>query len=398
MVRLLRSIAIVLVISSGLLSACALSAPIEQTPALQTQVVTGSITLTPVTFDPNQPKGDAIHINGAGATFPLLIYAEWAYAYSYVDPTVMISYQGIGSGGGKKAILDRSVDFAGSDSLLTADEYTAGKDLQMIPTLAGAVVVIYNFKPAKAYPVDFKMPKLVLDRQTLVDIYNGKVRKWNDPKIITLNPLLVDYLSDSIINVAHRSDSSGTTELFTKSLTSFSADWTAGGSALVVWPVDKAGNGIGGQGNQGVAAAVINTPNSIGYVELSYAVSNGLVYADMINKAGKLVTANAASLASAMNDFGTANITDKLTETIVDGSGEGSWPISGYTYLILHTVSMTDCTKALKLLDYIRWTLTDKSAADRAANLGYAILPGAVRDLVFIKLSEVTCNGQPLTE
>ena len=121
----------------------------------------------------------------------------------------------------------------------------------------------------------------------------------------------------------HRSDGSGTTEIFTKSLTSFSPDWTADGASSVEWPVDKAGNGVGGKGNQGVSAAVINTSNSIGYVEISYAVSNNLSFADMVNKAGKKVTANADSLASAMNDFSGA-FNDKLTATIVDAPGAGS--------------------------------------------------------------------------
>jgi phosphate transport system substrate-binding protein len=145
-----------------------------------------------------------------------------------------------------------------------------------------------------------------------------------------------------------------------------------------------------------VAAVVINTPNSIGYVEISFAVSNGLTYADMINKAGKKVTADAKSIASAINTFGPKAFNDKLNATIVDGSGDGDWPIVGYTYLILHTTSMPDCTKAQKLLEYIHWTLTDASAADRASKLGYAVLPGEVRDAVLAKLGEVTCNGNPV--
>jgi phosphate transport system substrate-binding protein len=396
MTRWVRPFASVLVFITCLLSACSPFAPIEPTPLTQTQAVNKTITpiLTPI--EPTRPGNGSIQINGAGATFPQLIYAEWAYAYAYVDPTVVIDYQGIGSSGGKKAILDGSVDFAGSDSLLTPEEYIAGKDLQMYPMLAGAVVVIYNFKPVKVYPAEFNAPRLVLDRQTLVDIYNGKVRKWIDPKIITLNPQLADYLPDATITVVHRSDGSGTTELFTKSLTSFGPDWTAGASTNIEWPIDKAGNGVAGNGNQGVAAAVINTPNSLGYVELSYAISNSLVYADMVNKAGKIVTANADSLASAIKDFGTANFSNRLTATIVDGGGQGSWPISGYTYLILHTTTMKDCIKAQKLLAYMRWTLTDPSAGDRAAKLGYAVLPGAVRDQVLTEIAKVTCNGHPL--
>jgi phosphate transport system substrate-binding protein len=372
-------------------TACGSAAPatVEVTrPVNQTVIVTP--TSGPATETPLAPG--SVQINGAGATFPLPVYSAWTYAYKYVDPSVVINYQGIGSGGGKKAIIDGTVDFAGSDSLLKDEEYTAGKDLQMYPMLAGAVVPIYSIKWAKDFASGAKVPALILDRQTLVDIYNAKVTKWNDPKILATNPDLADYLPDAAITVVHRSDGSGTTEIFTKSLTSFSSDWTAGGASAVEWPVDKAGNGIGGKGNQGVAAAVINTPNSIGYVELSYAISNNMAFASMVNKAGQTVTANAASLVSAMTDFANA-FSDKLTATIVDAPGAGSWPIAGYTYLILHTQNMPDCVKARKLLEFIRWALTDPSAGTQASSLGYSVLPAAVRDTVLAKLGAVTCNG-----
>jgi len=306
---------------------------------------------------------------------------------------VAINYQGIGSGGGKKGIVDRTIDFAGSDSTLKDEEYTAGGDLQMYPMIAGAVVPIFNlegYDPAADKP-------LVLDRETLANIYLGKVTKWNDPAIVALNPDLAAKLPDKAITAVHRSDGSGTTEIFTNALSAFSTEWkdSVGAGSSVEWPVDKAGSGIGGKGNQGVAASVQNSPNSIGYVELSYAVANKITFAQMVNKAGKTVTADDKSLASAMTDFADA-FTDKLTAKIVDGGGEGSWPIAGYTYLILHTSSMDDCTKAEKLLSYVKWSLTDSGAASRAASLGYAVLPSAVQTKVLAKLGEVTCQGQPV--
>ena len=394
MTKSVRSLMFVFVLASLMLAACGAPATPQTVTVVQTQVVNQVVTATPDASKVQLPAG-SVQINGAGATFPLPIYTEWTYAYSYVDPAVVINYQGIGSGGGKKAIVDGTVDFAGSDSLLKQEEYDAGKDLQMYPMVASAVVPIYNIA-FQNVPNGTTLPKLILDRQTLVDIYNGKVNKWNDQAIAALNPDLATYLPDAGITAVHRSDGSGTTEIFTKSLTAFSTDWTAGGASSVEWPVDKAGNGVGGKGNQGVSAAVINTPNSIGYVEISFAVSNSLTYADLINKSGNKVTANADSIASAMATFGPSAFSDKLTATIVDGSGVGDWPIVGYTYLILHTTSMTDCTKAEKLLDYIHWTLTDASAADRASKLGYAVLPGEVRDAVLAKLGEVTCNGNPV--
>jgi phosphate transport system substrate-binding protein len=393
MTKIVRSLMFVSVAVSLLLAACGAPAT-EAAPAMPADTAVSAATEAPA--QSTLPAG-SVQINGAGATFPLPVYTEWTYAYQYVDPSVALNYQGIGSGGGKKGIVDGTLDFAGSDSLLKPEEYAAGKDLQMYPMLAGAVAVIYNFKPAKDYPTDatFKAPVLVLDRQTLVDIYNGKVNKWNDPAIVALNPALKDYLPAATITAVHRSDGSGTTEIFTKALTSFSADWTAGGASAVEWPVDKAGNGVGGKGNQGVAASVINTANSIGYVELSFAISNKLAFASIVNKAGKTVAANSASVESAMTDFATA-LDDKLNVTIVDAPGDGSYPISGYTYLILHTTSMTDCVKAGKLLDYIKWSLTDAGAAKAASSLGYSVLPAAIRDQVLAKLGEVTCNGSPL--
>ena len=387
---------------SMLLTACSSTAATTQSPTSAAPAATATTgtsataapaaTATGSNTQPTQAAAGSIQINGAGATFPLPVYTEWIYQYQTVDPSVAFNYQGIGSGGGKKGIIDRTLDFAGSDSVLSADEYTKGGDLQMYPMLAGAVVVIYNLDGYDAT----KDPALVLDRQTLADIYQGKIKTWNDPAILKLNPKLT-MLSDKPITVAHRSDGSGTTEIFTNSLSSFSSDWktNVGAGQSVEWPVDKVGNGVGGKGNQGVAGVVQNTKNSIGYVELSYAVANKIPFAQLVNKAGKTVTANADSLASDMNDFANA-FTDKLTAVIVDGSGEGSWPISGYTYFVLHTTSMEDCVKAEKILGFMKWALTDKAAADKAASLGYSVLPDAVRSKVLAKMGEVTCKGQPV--
>jgi phosphate transport system substrate-binding protein len=380
-----------MLLAGMLLSACGGASQPPVTVVVQGTPQVVEVTSTPV---PELPAG-SVQINGAGATFPLPVYTEWTYAYQYVDPSVAINYQGIGSGGGKKGIVDGTIDFAGSDSLLKDEEYAAGKDLQMYPMLAGAVAPIYNIKWAKEAPSGTTLPGLVLDRATLVGIYNAAIKKWNDPAIVATNPDLKDYLPAASITVAHRSDGSGTTEIFTKSLASFSADWKAGGAASVEWPVDKAGNGVGGKGNAGVAAVVINTPNSIGYVELSYAVANKIPYVAMVNKAGQTVKADAASLASAMADF-SGGFDAKLTATIVDAPGAGSWPIAGYTYIILHTTSMSDCVKAEKLLGFLNWALGDAAAAKRAADLGYAVLPDAVKSQVLARLAEVTCGGQPV--
>ena len=400
MPRKISLLFVVITILSLVLSACAAtSTPTAavQAPATVevTRVVAGTpqtivITATPGPTQPPAPTAlpaGSVSLNGAGATFPTPVYIEWIYAYQYIDPSVTLNYQPIGSGGGKKAIIDNTVDFAGSDSVLKPEEYTAGKDLQMYPTVAGAVVPIYS--------VEGVTQTLTLDGPSLVGIYDGTISKWNDPAIVALNPGL--NLPDKAITAVHRSDGSGTTEIFTNALASFSPDWktNVGAGTSVEWPVDKAGNGIGGKGNQGVAAAVQNTPNSIGYVELSFAIANKIAFANMINKAGTKVTANADTLASAMNDFAN-NFTDQLTNIIVDGPGANSWPISGYTYMILHTTSMTDCVKAQKIVEFLKWALTDAGAAKRAADLGYSVLPDAVRTQVLAKLGAVTCNGTPV--
>jgi len=386
----------VLLIAVLVLSACGPAAT-PQT-VVQTQFVEVTSTpgpAAPATVTP-LPAG-SVQITGSGATFPLPLYTQWTYAYQFVDPAVVINYNGVGSGAGKTAIINNTVDFAGSDSLLSDQNYTDGKDLQMYPMVAGAVVPVYNiaFKsvptPA-AGQTTIALPALILDRQTLVDIYYAKVTKWNDPKIIALNPGLADYLPDAAITTVHRSDASGTTEIFTKSLTSFSPDWTAGGASSVQWP----GKGLGGKGNAGVAAQVIANPNSIGYVELAYAISNGMSYAQLVNQAGKTVTANSASVNAAMAEFANA-FTDKLTATIVDGKSDGAWPITGYTYIILHTTSMTDCVKAQKIVDFLVWAQTDPAAQKAATTLGYSVLPDAVRQQVLTQLGQFTCNGTPVT-
>jgi phosphate transport system substrate-binding protein len=389
MTKSFRSFVLVAVAFSFALAACGTPAATPE-PAMPADTAAPAAPGAPAQPTPLPPG--SVQINGAGATFPLPIYTEWTYAYQFVDPAVQVNYQGIGSGGGKKAIIDGTVDFAGSDSLVTDDEYAAGKDLQMYPTVAGAEVMIYNIPE-----LDPAAAPLIFDRQTVVDVYSAKVKKWNDAEIAAVNPDVASTLPSQAITAVHRSDGSGTTEIFTRALSSFSDDWknSVGFGTSVEWPVDKAGNGIGGKGNQGVAAAVQNTPYSIGYVELNYAVANGLKYAQFINKAGKTLSATADSLQSAMADY-KDSFTDKLTNIIVDGPGDGTWPIAGYTYLVLHQSSMTDCVKAAKLLEYIKWTETDPAAAKRANDLGYATLPPAVRDQVLAKLGEVTCNGQPV--
>jgi len=333
-------------------------------------------------------SGNIISLNGAGATFPLPVYTEWIQMYKVAHPNVTINYQGIGSGGGQKAMLDGTVDFAGSDSLLSDRQYRKMPDLQMLPVLAGAVVPIFNIPG---------VTKLVLDGPTLAGIYLGKIDKWNDPAIAKLNPGV--SLPDKTIIVAHRSDGSGTTEIFTSYLGAVSPEWkqNVGIGKAVEWPVDKAGQGVGGKGNPGVAQAVQSTPYSIGYVELSYAQANKIAFADMVNASGNKVTASTETMQDAMASFANA-FTDKLTAEIVNAPGKNSWPIMGYTYLIIHMKENRDCAKTRALLDFIKWVVTSPEAAKKASDLGYAPLPQAVQQKVLAKLQQVECNGKRISE
>jgi phosphate transport system substrate-binding protein len=379
MSKFLRSFVFVAVAFSFVLAACGTGAPPSATEArpaagvAATALPDGSVTLT-----------------GTGSTFQLPVESSYAYAFPYVDPSVVINYTGTGSGAGKKAIIAGTVDFAGSDAVLSADEITQGKDLQIYPFLAGATVITYNLPE-----LDPKGPALILNGQVLADIYMAKITQWNDPAIVALNPQIASKLPAKQITAVHRADGSGTTEIVTNAFTSFSPDWTAGHGTVIDWPIDKAGNGLGGNGNPGVTAAVKNTPDSLGYVEYAYAVQNNLPFAQMVNKAGNTVTASPESTSAAMSDFANA-FTPQLTAVIVNAPGANSWPIAGYTYIIIHQTSMTDCVKAQKLVEYIHWILTDPGAIKQAKALGFVPLPDAVQKQVLDKLSQVTCKGQPV--
>lgn len=331
---------------------------------------------------PPPPVTGAVQINGAGATFPFPLYSRWFYEYAFKDPSVRFNYQSIGSGGGIKQITAKTVDFGASDAILTQDQLSAAPGLQMFPTVAGADVVAYNLSELAG-----KDP-LVLDGTTVANIFLGVITKWNDPAIAALNPGLT--LPDKPIIVVHRSDGSGTTYIFTDYLSSVSNDWKTkvGNATSVEWPV-----GLGGKGNEGVAGTLSQNDGAIGYVELAYAKQNKLAYARMINQAGSAVEASIESTQAAMAAFGT-DMPDTLARSIVNAPGADSWPIAGYTYLLLY-MDQGDCTKAQKIVEFLKWAYSDGSSFAR--DLDYVPLPDAVREKVTARLAEVTCNGQPLS-
>jgi phosphate transport system substrate-binding protein len=386
-----------LLLMAILLSACASATPTAQTVIQTVEVeVTKMVAGTPVvvtqvvqaTAVPQAtalPAG-SILINGAGATFPFPLYSRWFYDYAFVDPTVKFNYQSIGSGGGIKQITEKTVDFGASDAILNDDQYKAAPGIQMFPTVAGSIAIVVNLKgPDGKTALDkpIKFPYTVV-----ADIFLGKITKWNDPVLTAANPDL--HLPDKDIIVVHRSDGSGTTFIFTDYLSKVSQEWkdTVGNSSSVKWPV-----GLGGKGNEGVYGTVAQNEGAIGYVELAYAIQNNAVRNLVQNKAQQYIEPSPESTQAAMADYGTA-LGDKLAISIVDGPGEASYPIAGYTYILLY-MDQQDCVKAQKLLQFFGWAFSPDGDKD-AADLKYIPLPQAVKDQVNAKLAQVTCQGKPV--
>ncbi len=309
-------------------------------------------------------------INGAGATFPYPIYSKWFDDYAKVDPSVRFNYQSIGSGGGQKQILAQTVDFGASDGPMSDENLSKapGKILHL-PTVAGAVVMTYNL-PGN--------PALKLDGETIADIFLGKIKKWNDPKIAASNPGA--KLPENEIVVVHRSDGSGTTFIFTDYLSKVSAEWKqkAGNNTSVNWPT-----GIGGKGNEGVSGQVKQTPGTIGYVELIYAVQNKMPYAEVKNAAGQFVKPSMESVTAAL---GTANIPDDFRFSMTNAPGDSAYPIAGATWLLVYE-QQKDPAKGKKLIEFLKWALT--KGEGMAKDLNYAPLPDEVQQRVLKRIDEI---------
>jgi len=309
-------------------------------------------------------------INGAGATFPYPLYSKWFDEYAKVDPSVRFNYQSIGSGGGQKQILAETVDFGASDGPMSDENLSKapGKILHL-PTVAGAVVAIYNLPGA---------PKLKLDGPVLADIFMGKITRWNDPKIAAMNP--GEKLPGTDLVVVHRSDGSGTSYIFTDFLSSVSPGWekTVGRNTSVKWPV-----GLGAKGNEGVAGQVKQMPGTIGYVELAYAHQNKLAFADLKNSSGKFVTASVESITEAL---ASASVPDDFRFSMVNPAGEKAYPVAGATWLLVYE-QQKDAAKGKKLVEFFKWALTQGEGM--AGSLDYAPLPEAVQKRVLERVRAI---------
>ena len=317
---------------------------------------------------------DKMLINGAGATFPFPLYSKWFSDYNKLHPEVQINYQSIGSGGGIKQITEKTVDFGASDAPMTDEEIARAPGIQHIPTVLGAVVVVYNVPGLEG---------LKLTPETLASIFLGKINKWNDPALARDNPGA--KLPDAAITVAHRSDGSGTTAVFTDYLAKVSPEWKAGPGAgkSVSWPA-----GLGGKGNEGVTGIVKQTEGAIGYVELAYANQNKLLVAELRNKDGKFVKPSLESVSAAAEK---AEIPDDYRVSITDAAGPAAYPISAFTYLLVYR-DQPDPAKGEALVRFLWWAVHEGQKT--APQLDYAPLPKAVVHKVEGTLRKLTVQGK----
>ena len=332
----------------------------------------------------------AVTINGAGATFPFPLIDTWRVEYQKVKPDVNINYQSIGSGGGIKQFTAKTVDFGATDAPLSQNESQNAPGAIHIPETIGSVVAAYNIPsiPDKG---------LKLTGEVLADIFLGKITKWNDPKIQELNT--DKTLPGDDIIVAHRSDGSGTTFVWTDYLSSVSPTWKEqiGKGKSVEWPV-----GIGAPGNEGVANAVKGSPNTIGYIELSYALTTGTPFAFIQNKEGNFIEPSLNSTAAAVQS-GVASLPKGdgvwTNVSLVNAAGADSYPIASLSYLLLYKEMSTDPNldqaKAKALVDFISWAITDGQKIGEP--LGYVPLPDGVVKINQDTLKTLTFNGQPIT-
>jgi len=309
-------------------------------------------------------------ITGAGATFPGPLYAKWFEAYRNIDPSVRFVYQAVGSGEGQRRITEQTVDFGASDAPMSHEALAQapGKILH-IPTVAGAVVITYNL-----HGVD----DLKLDGAAIAGIFLGRITQWDAPEIAAQNPGV--KLPDEEIAAVHRTDSSGTNYIFTDYLSTVSADWKlkVGRYTSVRWLA-----GLGCNGSEGVTREIRQTPGSIGYVELSYALENKLPFAWIKNAEGAYIKASFDSIIAALSS---AAIPQDLRLSIVNAPGASSYPIAGVTWLLAYQNSK-EPAKGKKLAEFLRWAATD--GEKMARSMDYAPLPENVRARVLGEIDSI---------
>ena len=320
-------------------------------------------------------------LTGAGATFPNPIYTKWFDAYNK-KTGVQINYQSIGSGGGIRQFTEGTVDFGASDGPMNESQIQAvNGNVLHVPTVIGAVAVTYNVP-------SLGDTKLKFDGNLLVDIFMGRITKWNDAKIAKLNPRA--KLPDLDLIVVHRSDGSGTTYVFTDYLNKFSREWQdkVGYATSVNWPV-----GLGSKGNEGVTQQVKQTEGALGYVELIYAISNNLPYGEIKNAAGNFIAPSLETVTAAAAGAKLEKDTD-FRVSITNAPGQQAYPISSFTWLLVKKDNK-DAAKAKLIRDFLIWMITPE-AQKMAAELHYAPLPAPVVSLVEARLPTLKAGGKAI--
>ncbi|MGI8477828.1 MAG: phosphate ABC transporter substrate-binding protein PstS [Thermomicrobiales bacterium] len=333
---------------------------------------------------PVASAADSVSLTGAGSSFDNPLFSKAFSEYTKLVPSVQINYQSVGSGAGIKQLTEKTIDFGATDGPMTDEQLTAAGGAAAVihvPVTLGAVAVVYNLPSVKA-PVN-------LDGETLAAIFTGTITKWNDEKIKALNAGV--ELPGTDIAVVHRSDGSGTTNIFTTYLSAISPDWekNVGAANTVNWPV-----GIGGKGNEGVAGQVKQLEGAIGYAELAYALQNKIAFSSVKNSAGSFVPASAEG-ATACAAALASKLPDDLREKIAGCTGDDKaiYPISGFSWVILYT-DQSDSAKGKALVDLLNWLVHDGQQYGKELN--YAPLPQAVVEKATAKLQSVTSGGQPL--
>src|SRR5215213_309255 len=322
----------------------------------------------------------SVTLQGAGATFPAPLYQKWLSEYGSLHSNVKIDYQSIGSGGGIKQLKEQTVDFGASDAPMNdADLKSAPGEVVHIPTVLGAVVLTYNLQGVNQ-PLRFSP-------EVIADIFLGKIKKWNDSKIAADNAGVTLPAND--LTVVHRSDGSGTSAVFTDYLSKVSAEWKdkVGTGTSPSWPV-----GLGGKGNEGVTGQIKNTPNTIGYIELAYAVQNKMPVAEIKNASGNFIEP-AIDAVTAAASASAANTPDDLRVSITNAAGPQAYPISSYTYILVYK-DQKDASKGKSLVDFLWWGIHDGES--HAKELQYAPLPADIVKRAEAKISSVTAGGTPL--
>src|ERR1051326_3640276 len=328
------------------------------------------------------PSSGSVSLQGAGARFPNPLYQKWLSEYGQHQHNVKIDYQSIGSGGGIKQLKEQTIDFGASDAPMKDEDLkSAPGEILHVPTVLGAVVITYNLS-GLSQPLRFSP-------ETLADIFLGKITKWNDAKIAADNAGVT--LPTQNITVVHRSDGSGTSAVFTDYLSKISPEWKEKGGAGTSpsWPV-----GVGGKGNEGVTGQVKSTPNTIGYIELAYAVQNNLPVAQLKNASGSFVTPSIDSVTAAAA-ASAASTPDDLRMNITNAMGAQSYPISSYTYIIVYK-DQKDAAKGKALVDFLWWGIHNGEAF--AKPLQYAPLPDDIVKRAEAKINAITSGGKPLRQ